>query len=554
MRKKLTSLTALAMTIAMAGTLLTGCGSEGDATSSAPAPAASSTASSAESSQEQTAPEEVNTKPYEGTKLTWWTTLNANVSANYANLGETPWAQYVQEQTGIEIEFIHPASGSEKEEFAILLADGDYPDIIEYMWTGYSGGPGAAIEEGVILNLNDVMANSPNMQAVLAENPEIDRMIKTSDGDYYCYPFLRGTESPNATQFSSGFMLRKDVLDELKLEMPETIEDWETVLRAFKDYGFETPFVTRNGWMKECWSGGFDNWGDFYVDNGVVKNGLVEDSRKELISTLHNWYEEGLISKDWLVADKASNQTDFTTEKAAAVYAPFGQGLGTYTKVMNETNPEITEEDIRATVPVTSTKGKNAKFSKMNNIFDKSGVSSAITTSCKNVEAAAWLLDWMYSEEGNLCCNYGIEGVTYEMVNGVPTYTDVIMNNPDGMDVSKALAAYTRASTSGTCIQQEGYIQQYYEQDNQKEALELSKKTDMGEHFFPPVSVASEDSEEFATIMNNVKTRAEEMEAQFISGAASMDNWDSYIEQLKQFGIEDAIAMMQKAYDAYMAN
>jgi putative aldouronate transport system substrate-binding protein len=315
MKKKVTSFTAVAMAVAMAGTMLTGCGSsstEQSVASSSEAASQASSSSAAEStaSSEETPAEttEENSKPYAGTKLTWWTKLNSNVSANYENLADTPWAQYVMEQTGIEIEFIHPVSGSESEDFAIMLADGDYPDIIEWTWTTYSGGPGAAIDEGVILNLNDVMANSPNMQAVLAENPEIERMIKTSDGDFYCYPFLRGTESPNATQFSNGLILRKDVLDELGLEMPETIDEWDTVLRAFKEAGFETPFVTRSEWMKQCWAGGFDNWGDFYVDDGVVKNGLIEDSRKELISKLHEWYEDGLISKDWLVADKSSNQ------------------------------------------------------------------------------------------------------------------------------------------------------------------------------------------------------------------------------------------------------
>ena len=58
----------------------------------------------------------------------------------------------------------------------------------------------------------------------------------------------------------------------------------------------------------------------------------------------------------------------------------------------------------------------------------------------------------------------------------------------------------------------------------------------------------------YADIMNNVKTLSDEMEAQFIAGTVSMDEWDSYIAQLKSFGIEEAIAMMQKAYDTYMAN
>ncbi len=559
MRKRITIRRAAALGLAAAMLTLTGCGGGGQEaqTTTAGAAEATTAGAAAEGTEAGDAADTAETdKPYAGTKLTWWTKLNANVSSTYPNLGDTPWAQYVQEQTGIEIEFIHPTVGSENEEFAIMVASGEYPDIIEHTWTTYSGGPGAAINDGVIINLDDVMAeNAPNFSKLMEEHPDVDRMVKTSSGSYYCFPFLRGLEQPNVTQFSGGILLRKDVLDELGLEMPETIEEWDTVLRAFKDYGFDVPFTTRKEWMKDVWSPGFDNWGDFYVEDGVVKHGLIEDSRKEFLAQMNKWYEEGLIDRDWLVADKSSNQTYFTTEKSAAVNAPFGQGLGQYTEIMHEANPEITQEDIRCTVPVTSVKGQNAKFSKMNQVYDKSGVSAAISTQCENVEAAAYLLDWMYSEEGNLCCNFGIEGLTYEMQDGEPVYTDVIMNNPDGLSVANALAAYTRASTSGVCVQDPRYIEQYYEQDNQKEALELSMKTDMGEHFFPPTSVSEENSERYAEIMNNVKTLSDEMEAQFIAGTVSLDaEWDGYIQQLKDFGIEEAISMMQEAYDNYMSN
>ena len=140
------------------------------------------------------------------------------------------------------------------------------------------------------------------------------------------------------------------------------------------------------------------------------------------------------------------------------------------------------------------------------------------------------------------------------MKDGKPVYTDMIMKNPDGLSVANALAAYTRASTSGVCVQDEEYIMQYYEQENQKVALDMCMKTDMGQHFYPPVSVKEEDQEKYASIMNNIKTFSDEMEAKFIAGSASLDEWDSYVAQLKQFGLEDAVAMMQEAYDNYMAN
>lgn len=536
---------ALGLSAAMVSATLAGCGQKTESGQTAETGTGAATTAAADSD-----------KPYAGTTLTWYTKLNANVSDSYANLGETPWAQYVMEKTGIKIEFQHPTQGSEDEAFAVMIASGEYPDIIEHTWTTYSGGAGAAINDGVIISLDDYMeTNAPNLSKLLDEHPEIDKMIKTSSGSYYCFPFLRGLETPNKTEFSSGLLYRADKLEELGFDsVPETIDEWEAVLRAAKDAGFSKPFSTRQEWVKDVWSPAFDNWGDFYVDDGVVKNGLIEDSRRDLIQTLATWYADGLLDNDWMQADKSSTQTDFVTGNTMVGYAPFGQGLGDYTKAMMDADPNFQQDYIQAAAPVTSTKGQNAKFSKMNNIYDKSGVSAAISTQCKNVEAAMWLLDWLYSEEGQLCYNFGIEGQSYEMVDGKPVYTDLIMNNPDGLSSAQALAIYTRASTSGVGVQSEDYIDQYYAQDNQKQALELSMKTDMGDHMFPPASVSEDNQDRYTEIMSQVKTLADEMEASFICGTTPMSDWDSYQQQLKDAGIEEAIQMMQDAYDTYMAN
>ncbi len=66
--------------------------------------------------------------------LTWWLQLNPNVSATSASLGDTPFAKELEKQTGVKIEYIHPAQGSENEAFNLLLASGELPDIIEKDW------------------------------------------------------------------------------------------------------------------------------------------------------------------------------------------------------------------------------------------------------------------------------------------------------------------------------------------------------------------------------------------------------------------------------------
>ena len=89
---------ALGMSATMVGATLAGCGGSASSTAATSTETASSAATEAEATTD-------SDKPFAGTTLTWYTTLNGNVSDNFANLGDTPWAKYVEEQTGITIEF-----------------------------------------------------------------------------------------------------------------------------------------------------------------------------------------------------------------------------------------------------------------------------------------------------------------------------------------------------------------------------------------------------------------------------------------------------------------
>lgn len=187
----------------------------------------------------------------------------------------------------------------------------------------------------------------------------------------------------------------------------------------------------------------------------------------------------------------------------------------------------------------------------MNTVFDTTASSAAaITTSCKNIEAAARLLDYAYGEEGHMLANFGIEGVTYTMVDGYPTYTDFVNQNKDDV-----MSKYMRCSVNGAMIQDPRYIEQYYDTPEQVAALKMWAQTDYGKYILPPVTIATEDSAEVASIINKVNTFAEEMETKFITGALELNekSFAEYQAQLRAFGLEDAIAIYQKAYEAYEA-
>lgn len=77
----------------------------------------------------------------EGVKLTYWMPMNPGAANFISSYDENPAYQAVQENTGVDIEFIHPAAGTEKESLQLLMASGELPDLIQLQredW--YAGG------------------------------------------------------------------------------------------------------------------------------------------------------------------------------------------------------------------------------------------------------------------------------------------------------------------------------------------------------------------------------------------------------------------------------
>ena len=513
-------------------------------------------------------------KPYAGVKLTWWVKLHENLKGvevdgkAVTNLAQTKWYQAVHDATGIEIEFIHPAAGEDANEFNMLTAVPDeMPDIVEYSWTAYPGGASAAIADDVIMPLNDAIkaGKTPNLKAILDNEVAIDKAVKTAAGDYYVFPFLRGTTfEDNNCLFTSGFYMRGDILKELNLEIPETIDEWYNVLTAVKAaHPDMIPFITRTEWMNQIWTPGFDNYWDYYVENGVVKNGITEDSHYEYLKTMRKWYAEGLIDQDYLTHTKANDgRAEMAAGNAFATYDACGGGASNIFPKLLKDGKIKDESDMVTTVPVTSVKGQNSKFSKMNGLYDASGSSAAISKRLadeggQKLEAALWLLDWMYSEEGHMINCFGIEGESYNMVDGYPVFTDVVLNNPEIPSVAGALSVYARGHQNGPVVQDTRVNDQYYSYTAQIAGMKLWTKTDFGSYMYPAgAAIATDDADDFATITANVKTYREENEAKWITGKAELTDeaWKAYCEQMEAFGLSRAIQYKQAAYDAFMAN
>ena len=483
--------------------------------------------------------------------VSYWMELNGNVAANFSNMGDTVLAQELQKQTGIKVEFQHPAVGQTAEQFNLLLGKTELPDVIEYNWLGFSGGPEKAIKDGVIIELNDVIDKwCPNLKAYLKANPEIDKMIKTDDGKYYCFPFIRGGDM---LLTSMGPMIRKDYLDKFNLQVPKTIADWENVLTTFKNNGIEVPFTYQ--WS----SGGLTNnnpfayaYGvtrEFFLDNnGKVVYGGVADGYKDYLKTMNKWYKAGLIDPDLITLTGDQVTSKVTSGKAGASFAYCGSGLGNWTTAGKSTNKDF----LLVACPYPTVNGGKPEMGQRDNNYIGTG-SAAITTSCKNVEVVAKLLDYAYSEAGATLFNFGTEGQSFTMVDGKATFTEEVTKNPKGLSMAHALSNYIRAHYNGPFVQQEAYSMQYYQTQEQKDALAIWSDTNMGKHVMPPVTSTPEESKEMSQKLTDITKYRDQQTVAFIKGTVELTDaeWDKYVKQINDLGLERVLELKEAALARY---
>lgn len=500
------------------------------------------------------ASEQTSTYPLEtDVTLTWWEFINSNVAPNFKGLGDTPYAKELERLTGVKIEYLHPPSSQYEETFNMMIASEDYPDIINHPWASFPGGPDSAIKNEVIIELNDVIDQyAPNLKKVLDANPGLQKDAKTDSGYYYMFPAIGENARGNV---SEGPMARADWLKELGLENVETIDEWYIMLKGFKEkknaeapLTYTTAGVAMSGFRQGFLVGAFGVIPSFYTDdNGKVKFGPIEPGFKEFLTTMAKWYDEGLLDKNLAAIDNKMRDANIVNGKSGATKGYIGADLGRYLNTLKETDPNADMVPLK--YPVLN-KGDKPKFA---NLISRVNTANqyAISTKCKNVEIAAKLLDYGYTEEGYLLNNYGIEGTSYKLENGKVQVLDEVLKNPDNLPPGQAMAKYSRGVYYGPFIQTANLADWYYQYDQQKLATKLYTDNDAIKYMITNATISSEDSSKFSDIVTDINTHVQEYMLRVIMGVESADSFDKFVAEIKEMNIDKAIQIQQEAVDRY---
>lgn len=555
--KKRTRPLALLMAAAILGSTLTACGGGSDSGTNG---SDSAVEGLAEDMALTDAPAEEITLPIstDGLELSFFAMPEPVITSKMKGYSEMTVHQTAEELTGVHINWREESYTDPKQKMNLMFSTGDTEDIVWDAWKHASGGPKKLLDEGLIVSLNPYIEKyAPNLKKLLQETPGLLEQISTDDGRIFMFPTIR---LDPITRANSGFAIRKDWLNRAGLPVPETIDEWYTMLKTFQDMD-----MNGNGLKDECFvSMGFektsqsmDNFAvayglvagtDLYVKDGQVKYGAYEPEFKDFVAEMAKWYSEGLLDPEFSTQDSKQFDSKMVNDMGGAYYGSLSGNMGKFITARSDDS----EYDL---VPAPMPKAPDGKV--------HTGISgygqmvphgaSICSTNENIVETVKWL-DWHYSEEGTALYNWGIEGQSYEVVDGKNQFTDLITNNPDGLSKDEADARYAGGVlTQMPIVEDPEVFLALKSLPQQKAASQLWCQADTS-WLLSPLYFDSETTTENANIMSEIKTYVAEQFNKYVMGIESMDTFDQFQQQLKNMGIETVLANYQASYDAVYKN
>ena len=481
-----------------------------------------------------------------------WSTMGDTIANDIKDFNDILAFQEMEERTGIHIEWEHAVSGQDTEAFNLMLATRDLPDLIRNNIGSEGKEAIKYVQDDVIIDLSPYMEYAPNFKGILDENPDLYKQLADDNGGIYFFPSLN---LDIRTRVYRGFMIREDWCEDVGMDIPQNTDELYEVLKAWQEND-----VNGNGEKDEVFSGRgssdflvynllwcFGSHFGFQLKDGAVTHGLLTDEFKEGMAYIAKLYAEGLIDPDFLTNDTTKWESKFISEEAGVAY-----GIASRIDKFNK-NVEGAHF-----VPIAVMNGPDNRpgytyDNTITNIY-KTQQTVCITTVNENIEKSMMWMDYVYSPEGEILFNLGVEGISYEIgEDGKPHYTEALTNDPQGRPQNQMQLLYAPGGSQWpvNMTMDALYCQKTEDELNAFETY--SSNIPETSEILPPFTLTEEEMSSITSKLTDVNTYVDEVLGSLAIGKISIDEIDTVvIPRLESLGIQDILDVYQTAYERYM--
>jgi putative aldouronate transport system substrate-binding protein len=343
----------------------------------------------------------------------------SDTNASYNNF-EDPVAKEITRISGVKLKIDYPVGGDASQKLTLLLASGDYPDLI------FLKGAQQFVDAKALVDLTPYIEKyGKNVKKLYGPFIKRLRYSMTDKSIYYLGCFGVNGENWNP----SGFELQHIAVKEAGYPKLKTVKDYEAVIKSYVDKHPTTPdgqptiglTLNADGWRflisvtnPAVFSTGGADDGEWYVDSKTYQAVFhhTRPQEKEYFRWLNHMYNIGLLDPEVFVQKTDQYESKIANGRAVGIIDAWW-GYQTPEQALKKADKfEYTYGHYPIQLDETT----------VSHEFQDAGYSAtwgiSITKKCKNPVAAFKFLDWMASDEGQILRNWGIKGKNYVMIKG----------------------------------------------------------------------------------------------------------------------------------------
>ena len=416
--------------------------------------------------------------------------------------------------------------------------------------------------QGAFVALTDLIpVYAPNFYALMNQRPEIRAAITAPDGNIYHFPTL-----PDGLQEGARtWFIRQDWLDLLGLDVPNTVQELEDVMIAFRD---EIPALIGVDRVWPYIDGNWHNvlrlanlWGAraYGNDNHAVRVAPREDSNEiyhtwtdpQFMYALQNisrWYGMGLIDESFITRGSGA-RNELLTQNAAGVIMDFPLSTAAFndSAAIRDVIPDLSL--LPMAPPINSLGRRMSEHERLPVQPHGWAISHTNPDPARTVQ----FMDFFYSEPGRALLSYGAEGYSWEFDSeGVRRFLPRVFEQTVQPDPTNYLRHEMGA------LRFLGY-QQIFDYEREMANLQANMAFDINREGGPSwavrqLPVLSFTADELQTI-NSIQPALntflnENIQRMILEDYTLIEaGWDAFVQQAIQLGRDELVAAYQSAFN-----
>lgn len=373
----------------------------------------------------------------------------------------------------------------------------------------------------------------PELKKTLANNPDI-RDIITVDGKILTLPYINMVPSQNY------IWINKVWLDNLKLDLPKTPEEFKNVLTAFKDndpngnnQSDEIPIIFNGIWDAKFLSHSFGIISDDFnlsFSNDKLDFAPTSQNYYDFIDYLKQLYNDGLIDKNCFYPKLNLNNEKLKKSIYGVIISPNPYSYG---------NSDFSKEYI--IMPPLSNNGEQVYRE-----FNKKAIPGtlAISSKCRDVPTILKAVDYLYSADGSKLISIGEENEEYRVFDD-GTWDWI---NSDSKSIQNVLSNITlSAGGFAPYIETNEFLKEYSNKDASSFLMEMEDFRKYLKSPMPPLQLSMQDIDYLKPLQYKIGKYTDEMITRFVLGEIILDDvtWNDFKSTLIDLGLEEFIEFWQ---------